>query len=78
MKKFVCAVATAALALSVTPAAWAKDKKGSSARQQQSKETAQIPRCTRKLGALAIVEPDCWTKTLRIASGLPRLYSRHH
>lgn len=57
MKKFVCAVAAATMALSASPA-WAKDTKGSSARQQQSKETAQIPRCTRKLGALAIVEPD--------------------
>ena len=57
MKKFVTGVAAAALAASVSPAI-AKDTKGSSARQQQTKETAEIPRCTRKLGAVAIVEPD--------------------
>lgn len=59
MRKFVCGVAAAALALggTATPA-WAKDTKGSSARQAQTRETAQIPRCGRRLGALAIVEPD--------------------
>jgi curli biogenesis system outer membrane secretion channel CsgG len=57
MKKFVLAATAAALAASGSPAL-AKDTKGSSARQQQTKQTAQIPRCGRKLGALAIVEPD--------------------
>ena len=57
MRKFVCGVAAVALAMGGTPAL-AKDTKGSSARQQQSRETQEIPRCTRNLGALAIVEPD--------------------
>jgi curli biogenesis system outer membrane secretion channel CsgG len=57
MKKFVLAATVAALAIGGAPAI-AKDTKGSSARQQQSKETAQIPRCTRRLGTVAIVEPD--------------------
>ena len=25
-----------------------------------------------------VKQPDCWTNTLMIASGLPRLSSRHH
>ena len=59
MRKFVCGVAAVALALGGTATgAWAKDTKGSSARQQQSRETAEIPRCGRRLGAIAIVEPD--------------------
>ena len=57
MKKFMFGAVAAALALSGSPVL-AKDTKGSSARQQQSKETAQIPRCTRRLGTVAIVEPD--------------------
>lgn len=57
MKKFVLGTIAVTLAVSVSPAL-AKDTKGSSARQQQSKETAEIPRCTRKLGTVAIVEPD--------------------
>ncbi len=58
MRKFVCGAAAVALALGGTATGWAKDTKGSSARQQQTRETQQIPRCTRRLGALAIVEPD--------------------
>ncbi len=57
MKKLVSGAAALALVLGTAPV-WAKDTKGSSARQQQSRETQQIPRCTRNLGALAIVDPD--------------------
>jgi curli biogenesis system outer membrane secretion channel CsgG len=57
MKKFVCGAATLAIAFAGT-AAWAKDTKGSSGRQAQTRGTQEIPRCTRNLGALAIVEPD--------------------
>ena len=57
MRKFgflVAAVATLGL---VSPAA-AQDRKGSSGRQQQAKGTAEIPVCSKRLGTVAIVEPD--------------------
>ena len=57
MRKLVIGLAAAALAVS-GQVAWAKDTKGSSARQQQSRGTAEIPRCGRNLGAIAIVEPE--------------------
>ena len=57
MKTFVVGAVAAAIALSGSPAL-AKDTKGSSARQQQTRETAEIPRCTRRLGTIAIVEPE--------------------
>lgn len=60
MRKLVMGLAATALAMGgqVPQAAWAKDTKGSSARQQQSRGTAEIPRCGRNLGAIAIVEPE--------------------
>jgi curli biogenesis system outer membrane secretion channel CsgG len=68
MKKFMAGAAVVAIALSGSPVL-AKDTKGSSARQQQTKETAQIPRCTRKLGSLAIVEPDTqWWRDYNLGS----------
>ncbi len=67
-RTFACGVAAITLALGGTPAL-AKDTKGSSARQQQSKETAEIPRCGRNLGALAIVEPDNqWWREFNLGS----------
>lgn len=57
MKQFVCGAALLALAF-IGSAAVAKDTKGSSGHQEQAKGTREIPRCTRNLGALAIVEPD--------------------
>lgn len=52
------AVVAAALALgfAASPALAKADK--SSARQQQERRTAEIPRCGRNLGAIAIVEPE--------------------
>lgn len=57
-KKFVLAAVAASLCASVAPA-YAQ----SSARKQQEKRTAEIPQCSRKLGTIAIVEPDnkWWT-----------------
>jgi curli biogenesis system outer membrane secretion channel CsgG len=55
MKKFVVGAAALALAMGST-AAWAD--RGSSGHQDQMRGEAQIPHCTRNLGALAIVEPD--------------------
>ena len=52
--KFIGAAATLALATSPALAA----DKGSSGRQAQAKKQMEIPRCTRKLGSVAIVEPD--------------------
>ncbi|MBW8755219.1 MAG: penicillin-binding protein activator LpoB [Sphingomonadales bacterium] len=57
MKKLVCGAAVLAFAVVGGPA-WAKDTKGSSGHQEQTRGTQEIPRCTRNLGAIAIVEPD--------------------
>lgn len=54
-KMFATAVATAILAAG-TPALAAD--RGSSGRQQQARGTQEIPRCTHRLGTIAIVEPD--------------------
>jgi hypothetical protein len=68
MMKFACGAAALALAMAGS-AVSAKDTKGSSARQQQSRETAEIPRCTRRLGAVAIVEPDNqWWREFNLGS----------
>jgi len=57
MKKFVCGVVAAALAVSGAPA-MAKEKDKSSARKEQERGTREIPRCTRNLGAISLVEPE--------------------
>ncbi|TNE42044.1 MAG: penicillin-binding protein activator LpoB [Sphingomonadales bacterium] len=55
------------VAMAATPA-MAKEK-GSSGRQAQAKGTQDIPRCTRKLGTVAIVEPDTqWWRELSLGS----------
>jgi len=60
-------VAASSLCFVAAPAA-AKEK-GSSARQQQSRQTAEIPRCTRRLGTVAIVEPDDqWWREFNLGS----------
>jgi len=56
MRKFICGVAAAAIALG-SSSAMAADK-GSSGHQAQAKGTQEIPVCNRNLGVLAIVEPD--------------------
>ncbi|KPL68987.1 protein involved in formation of curli polymers [Erythrobacter sp. SG61-1L] len=59
MRKLIAGVMASALVLGMAPApAFAKEKDKSSARKDQEKGTNEIPRCTRKLGTLAIVEPD--------------------
>ncbi|MBS1239428.1 MAG: penicillin-binding protein activator LpoB [Proteobacteria bacterium] len=55
MKKLIAAALTAALAVSASPAV-AEQK--SSGRKDQEKGTAEIPRCTKNLGTIAIIEPD--------------------
>src|SRR3546814_10037450 len=63
--KFVAAAAGLAVAASPAMAA----DKGSSARQQQAKKTAEIPHCTRRLGTVAIVDPDNqWWRELNLGS----------
>jgi len=63
--KFMFAAATLA---TVSQPVFAADK-GSSAHQTQAKGEAQIPICTRKLGALAIVEPDNqWWREFNLGS----------
>ena len=61
MRKLVSAVAAGALVggsmLGLPGAAQAADK-GSSGHQAQAKGTQQIPHCAKRLGTVAIVEPD--------------------
>jgi curli biogenesis system outer membrane secretion channel CsgG len=66
--KFISALLGTALCLSAAAPA-AADDKGSSARQQQAKKTMEIPVCTKKLGTVAIVEPDNqWWRELSLGS----------
>lgn len=54
MKKVIAALLATSLGMTVMPALAAP----SSAKKAQSRGEAEIPRCTRKLGSIAIVEPD--------------------
>jgi hypothetical protein len=66
MRKLILAAASAAIALTAQPAA-AADK--SSGRKAQEKGVAEIPVCSRKLGTIAIVEPDNnWWQGLGLGS----------
>ncbi|MGS1017809.1 CsgG/HfaB family protein [Allosphingosinicella humi] len=66
MGKFSLTAAVAALAVAASPAA-AFDK--SSGRKAQEKAQAQIPVCTKKLGTIAVVEPDNnWWQGLGLGS----------
>lgn len=67
MKKWIGGALVAILAFGATPAIAAKDK--SSARKQQERGTAEIPRCSRNLGTIAIVEPDTqWWREFSLGS----------
>lgn len=67
MKKFLCGLMAASIALS-GQSAMAADK-GSSGHQAQKKGEAQIPVCTRNLGTIAIVEPDNqWWREMNLGS----------
>ncbi|HEY6869710.1 MAG TPA: CsgG/HfaB family protein [Novosphingobium sp.] len=72
MRKFVNALAAGALlggsVLGLPGAALAADK-GSSGHQAQAKGTQQIPHCTKRLGTVAIVEPDNqWWREFNLGS----------
>ena len=67
MKPIAALVALAVLATAPTAGLHAQDK--SSARKAQEKGTAQIPRCQRNLGTVAIVEPENqWWRELSLGS----------
>jgi curli biogenesis system outer membrane secretion channel CsgG len=67
MKKFLAGAAAIAAVLSGS-SAFAADK-GSSGHQVQKKGEAEIPVCTRRLGTIAIVEPDNqWWRELSLGS----------
>ncbi|WFL77440.1 CsgG/HfaB family protein [Altererythrobacter arenosus] len=66
MRQLVLA-ALAAVSLSIPSAALAQDR--SSAKKQQDRGTAEIPRCSHNLGTVAIVEPDNqWWRELSLGS----------
>lgn len=61
MKKIIGGLAAIAIALGAASGAAAapkKDNKGSSGRQLQTRGMQDIPRCSRQLGAMSVVEPD--------------------
>lgn len=68
MKRILTSVITAAIAFGITAApASAQDR--SSARKQQERGQAEIPHCSRNLGAVAIVEPDTkWWREFSLGS----------
>lgn len=70
MSKFSAGLCAIAITLGAASPALAKeDKKGSSGQQIQQKKQMEIPRCTRKLGTVAIVEPDNqWWRELSLGS----------
>lgn len=66
MKKIICAAAALAIAMTGSTALAASK---SSARKEQERGQAEIPRCSRNLGAVAIVEPDNkWWRELSLGS----------
>ncbi|MEQ1542864.1 MAG: penicillin-binding protein activator LpoB [Novosphingobium sp.] len=68
MRKFISSAIALALISTTAVPAMAKDK-GSSGRQAQAKGTREIPRCTKNLGTVAIVEPDTqWWRELSLGS----------
>lgn len=59
MKKILIALAAAsAMTMAASPAMAQNNKSKSSGRKAQERASAEIPVCTRKLGSIAIVEPD--------------------
>jgi len=65
---YLAGAAAAAVLVTTTPAQ-AKSSKASSGAQDQQRGTAEIPRCARKIGSLAIVEPDNqWWRELNLGS----------
>lgn len=68
MRKTIAGALALALLTTGAPAFAAKEK-GSSGRQAQAKGTREIPVCTRKLGTIAIVEPDNqWWREFNLGS----------
>ena len=66
MKKTIAAVLALAISATAMPA---MAKNESSGRKQQARGTAEIPRCARNLGTVAIVEPDNqWWRELSLGS----------
>jgi len=60
-------LAASAIAMAGQPVVAAE--RGSSGRQAQARGTQEIPRCTRNLGSVAIVEPDSqWWRELSLGS----------
>ena len=67
MKHFATLLAAASLL--AAPATTMAADKGSSGRQAQAKGTQEIPHCTKRLGTIAIVEPDNqWWRELNLGS----------
>ena len=67
MRSFV--IAAAAAALVATPAAAQIGSRASSGKQMQNRGEAQIPRCSRVLGTIAIVDPEyAWWRDYQLSS----------
>jgi len=69
MTKFAYLAGVAAASFVLATPALADSSKASSGRQEQARGTAQIPQCSRKIGSLAIVEPENqWWRELNLGS----------
>lgn len=69
MRKLMLGVALATLAITTIATEAAAQQRGSSGRQAQTRGTRDIPRCTRNLGTIAIVEPDNqWWREFNLGS----------
>lgn len=68
--KFLAAVAITAMTVTTVAEASAQRRdRGSSGRQAQNRGMQEIPVCTRRLGTIAIVEPDnAWWRELNLGS----------
>ncbi|MFL6728535.1 MAG: penicillin-binding protein activator LpoB, partial [Sphingomicrobium sp.] len=68
MIKVTVLAGASALVLAASPA-FAQSSRASSGRQDQARGTAEIPRCSHKIGSLAIVEPENqWWRELNLGS----------
>lgn len=69
VRKLILAASAATVLLSASPALAQRQTAPSSGRQDQQRAMAEIPRCARPIGVLAIVEPENqWWRQLNLGS----------
>ncbi len=69
MRKLISVIAISSMLAFVPAAASAQEKGASSARKAQAKGTAEIPVCGKRIGTIAIIEPENqWWRELNLGS----------